>query len=83
MWENILQTAAESGIWAVLFVFLFYKQIKESKTREEKYQATIDTLAEKLKVVAEIRADITDIKTVLTAKTTTVTKDSIKEETAQ
>jgi len=83
MWENILQTAAESGIWAVLFVFLFYKQIKESKTREEKYQATIDTLAEKLKVVAEIRADITDIKTVLTAKTTIVTKDSIKEETAQ
>lgn len=83
MWENILQTAAESGIWAVLFVFLFYKQIKESKTREEKYQATIETLAEKLKIIAEIRADITDIKTVLTEKTTTVRKETPKEEKQQ
>ena len=47
MWETIIKMATESGIWAVMFVILFYKQIKESKTREEKYQATIDTLADK------------------------------------
>ena len=68
MWENIIQIAAESGIWAVLFVVLFYKQIKESKTREEKYQATIETLADKLKLVAEIKSDVTDIKSALTGQ---------------
>lgn len=65
MWENIIQTAAESGIWAVLFVVLFYKQIKESKTREEKYQSTIEALADKLKMIADIKEDIAEIKEAL------------------
>ena len=62
MWENVLQMAMESGIWAVLFVVLFYKQIKESKTREEKYQTTIEALADKLKMIADIKDDIAAIK---------------------
>ncbi len=70
MWERILQMAAESGVWAVMFVVLFYKQMKESKQREDKYQSTIDALAEKLKAIAEIRNDIADIKNaVLTGRT--------------
>ena len=76
MWEKILQMAAESGVWAVMFVVLFYKQMKESKQREDKYQSTIDALAEKLKAIAEIRNDIADIKNaVLTGKT-----DGLKQE---
>ena len=67
MWDNVLQMAAESGIWAALFVCLFFKQLKESKTREEKYQQTIDSLAEKLKMIAEIKTDVEEIKTALTA----------------
>ena len=70
MWERILQMAAESGVWAVMFVVLFYKQMKESKQREDKYQSTMDALAEKLKAIAEIRNDIADIKNaVLTGRT--------------
>ena len=65
MWDNLLQMAMESGIWAVLFVVLFYKQIKESKTREEKYQSTIEALADKLKMVAEIKEDVAAIKDAL------------------
>ena len=65
MWEKILEIATESGIWAVLFVVLFYKQIKESKTREEKYQQTIENLADKLKMVAEIKEDVSEIKNAL------------------
>lgn len=65
MWEEIIRIATESGIWAVLFVVLFYKQMKESKTREEKYQSTIDNLADKLKMVADIKADVTEIKNAL------------------
>ncbi|MBR6751180.1 MAG: bacteriocin [Clostridia bacterium] len=58
MWEQIFETAASSGIWAILFVTLFFIQIKDSKTREDKYQTTIDGLADKLKIVAEIHEDV-------------------------
>ena len=65
MWENILQMATEYGIWAVLFVSLFFKQLKESKVREEKYQATIESLADKLKMVAEIKTYVEEIRSAL------------------
>lgn len=61
MWETIMQYASESGIWAILFVTLFSVQIKESKTRESKYQATIDTLADKLKLIADIKENVDEI----------------------
>lgn len=72
MWETIIKMATESGIWAVMFVVLFYKQIKESKTREEKYQATIDTLADKLKLITDIKTDIEEIKNAITTSMTSV-----------
>ncbi len=72
MWETIIKMATESGIWAVMFVVLFYKQIKESKTREEKYQATIDTLADKLKLITDIKTDIEEIKNAITTSMTNV-----------
>ncbi len=68
MGEQIIQMATETGIWAVLFVWLFFKQIKESKAREEKYQQTIDSLAEKLKLIAEIKTDVEEIKSALTVR---------------
>ena len=65
MWEKIVHMATESGIWALMFIVLFYKQMKESKTREENYQSTIDRLADKLKMIAEIKTDIEDVKNAL------------------
>ncbi len=62
MWDKVMSAAAESGIWAVLFVVLFFIQIKDSKTRETNYQSTIDALAEKLKMIADIKSDIETIK---------------------
>ena len=68
MWENLLEMATESGIWAVMFIVLFYKQMKESKTREQSYQSTIDKLADKLKLIADIKIDIQEIKDFLSIK---------------
>jgi hypothetical protein len=65
MWDTLLNMATESGIWAVMFIILFYKQIKESKTREDNYQSTINTLADKLKMIADIKTDIEEIKDAL------------------
>ncbi|MDD3947284.1 MAG: BhlA/UviB family holin-like peptide [Clostridia bacterium] len=61
MWEQIIQLAANSGIWALLFVTLFFIELKESKTREEKYQNTIDSLADRLGVVCDIKEDVKNI----------------------
>ncbi len=68
MWESVFKQAAESGIWAILFVVLFFIQIKDSKTREGNYQSTIDALAEKLKMITDIKSDIEEIKNKLTAE---------------
>ena len=70
MWEELLALATKSGIWAVLFVCLFFIQIKDSKNREEKYQGTIENLADKLKIVIDIKEDIEEIKTIFESKQT-------------
>ncbi|HHT83083.1 MAG TPA: hypothetical protein GXZ92_01295 [Clostridiales bacterium] len=62
MWETIWNMATKSGIWAMLFVSLFFIQLKDSKNRETKYQQTIESLADKLKVVMEIKESVEDIK---------------------
>ena len=46
----------------MLFVSLFFIQLKDSKNRETKYQQTIESLADKLKVVMEIKESVEDIK---------------------
>ena len=68
MWETIFEAATQYGIWAVLFVCLFTIQIKDSKMREEKYQNTIDALADKLKLITDIKSDIEEIKNKLISK---------------
>ena len=65
MWEQIWETAINSGLWAMLFVALFIMQIKDSKAREEKYQNLINTLAEKLEIVEIIKDDIEEIKEIV------------------
>ena len=62
MWEQIWETALNSGLWAMLFVGLFITQMKDSKAREEKYQTLIDALAKKLEIVELIQEDIVEIK---------------------
>lgn len=65
MWTQIWETALNSGLWAMLFVALFFIQIKDSKTREEKYQALIDSLAQKFELVEVIKGDVDEIKDLL------------------
>lgn len=62
MWEELIKLAVSNGIWAVLFVGLLIYQIRDSSSREIKYQNTIASLTDKLTIVEEIRGDIVDIK---------------------
>ncbi len=65
MWEQIWETAINSGLWAMLFVALFAIQIRDSKNRETKYQTLINSLAEKLEIVELIKDDIEEIKEII------------------
>lgn len=64
MWEKLLEIAATNGIWALLFVVLLVYLLQDSKKREDKYQKTIETLTERLEVVAEIKEKVDELTAV-------------------
>ncbi len=62
LWQEIISVIVSNGVFAVLFVILFWYQLKDSKRREEKYQKTIEELTKHLCVVDEIKADVEYLK---------------------
>lgn len=43
--QTILEAALQQGIWAALYIYLFFRMLKENATREERYQKMIDHLS--------------------------------------
>lgn len=62
MWEKVINLAIGNGLWAVLFLMLLVFVLKDSKTREQKYQDTIENLGNALQVVHDVKEDVEDIK---------------------
>ena len=62
MWQDIINLAISNGLFAVLFMGLLIYQLKDSRTRENKYQATIESLGKALQVIEEIKEDVSIIK---------------------
>ena len=62
LWQEIVSVIISNGIFAVLFVLLFFYQLKDSKKREEKYQKTIEDLTEHLGIIDEIKEDVEYLK---------------------
>ena len=62
----VIEAALEQGIWAVMFVSLFFYQLRESKHREERLMAFIDDIAQQFKILdsrtTKISSDLDDIK---------------------
>lgn len=42
--QSIIEAALQQGIWAALYIYLFFRMLKENAQREEKYQSMIDNL---------------------------------------
>lgn len=61
MWDQIVEYMAANGVWALLFLALLVYQLKDSKKREEKYTATINSLTEGLNALEGIKQDIKNI----------------------
>ena len=55
--QSIIEIALQQGIWAALYIYLFFRMLKENAARETQYQQMIDHLSTN---VAEGIADIND-----------------------
>ena len=42
---KIIEIGMSQGLWALLYLYLFFRMLKENKEREDKYQETIRTLS--------------------------------------
>lgn len=43
--QSMIEAALQQGIWAALYIYLFFRMLKENKEREDRYQAMIDRLS--------------------------------------
>lgn len=62
MWEQIINLAISNGLFAVMFLGLLVYQLKDSKSRENRYQQTIASLGDALEIVKQVKEDVEEIK---------------------
>ena len=61
-WSELIKIIVSNGIFAMLFVYLLFYQLKDSQKREQAYRKTIDDLAKHLLVLEEVREEIVQLK---------------------
>lgn len=76
--DEILQMAISNGLWATLFVFLLFYQLKDSAQREKKYQQTIENLSQNNDELLGIKKDVISVKQ--TSETNKKNIENIKSE---
>lgn len=72
--QTIIEAALEQGIWAALYIYLFFRMLKENAAREEKYQAMIDHLSSD---IAEGIEDIQDRLDSLSTRSSSATNPNL------
>lgn len=65
-WNEIISVVVSNGVFATLFVFLFFYQLKDSAKREKAYQNTIKDLTEHLEVIEDVKQDVEELKNAIT-----------------
>lgn len=78
MWEQIFNLAISNGLFAVLFLGLFIYQLKDSRSREQKYQETIEKLGNSLEIVKHVKEDVEEIKSKLNNSKITTKKVKVE-----
>lgn len=69
MITEIMQLAISNGLWAVLFVFLFVYQLKDSNKREKQYISIINQLSGSCAILKKVDLNLQDVsKNVLGVK---------------
>ena len=67
-WNELVKIVISNGVFATLFVFLFFYQLKDSTRREKEYRTTIDNFMKHLKIIDEVRAEVSDLKDLVLEK---------------
>ncbi len=62
VWNEIISIVISNGIFAILFVLLFFYQLKDSAKREVRYQETIEQLTSHLQILENVQEDLNEIK---------------------
>lgn len=60
--EDFIQIIVSNGVFACLFVWLLFYQLKDSSTREKKYIEIINKLSTQLETIEDVKDDIKEIK---------------------
>ena len=60
-WSELLKSVVGYGVFAMLFVFLFFYQLKDSAKREESYRETIEALADSLQVISDVKQQVEEL----------------------
>ena len=60
-WCELVKVVVSNGIFAILFVFLFFYQLKDSQKRENNYQNTIQNLTKHLEVIEEVKIQVSEL----------------------
>lgn len=67
-WNELIKIVISNGVFATLFVFLFFYQLKDSNRREKEYRTTINDLMKHLEVIDEVKAEVSDLKDLVLEK---------------
>ncbi len=62
IWNDIISIIVSNGVFAILFVWLFFFQLKDGAKREENYQQTIQQLTSHLKTLEDVKDELSEIK---------------------
>jgi hypothetical protein len=61
--NSILEIALQQGVWAALYIYLFFRMLKQNETREAQYQSIIKNLNKSiLSGIEEIRDRLDSIE---------------------
>lgn len=60
-WSELIKSIVSYGVFAMLFVFLFFYQLKDSAKREESYRETIEALAVSLSVLNDMKEQMEEL----------------------
>ena len=61
-WNDLISVVVSNGIFATLFVFLFFYQLKDSSKREKAYQKTITDLTQHLETIEEVKEEVKELQ---------------------
>lgn len=68
--QSIIEVALKQGIWAALYIYLFFRMLKQNEEREKEYQTIIDRLNEKIEAgIESIQEQISDVRQTLSNNT--------------